>query len=119
MYLVAEDNMDNMQAEGAFLKDTCHLLEAWDGQAGGDQARLHKPDLILIDISLPVMDGIKALATLRADPVQAIIPVVALIPSAMKGNREEILAHGFDAHGAKPIDPEILTNTIQEVFFGK
>lgn len=57
--------------------------------------------------------------TLQAFLAFALIPVVALTPCAMKGSRAELLAYGFDAFVAKPIDPEILTNTIQEVLFEK
>ncbi len=112
--LVVEDNPDNLQTARALLQDRYTVIEAGDGRAGVEQARRHLPDLILMDISLPVMDGIAALAELRADATLRHIPVVALTASAMKGNREEILAHGFDGYVSKPIDESVLQQTIQE-----
>jgi signal transduction histidine kinase/CheY-like chemotaxis protein/HAMP domain-containing protein len=118
LILVVEDNPDNLLAVRALLGDSCRLVEAMDGQAGVEQARLYHPDLILMDISLPVMDGIQALKALRDDPSLRKIPVVALTASAMKGSREEILAHGFDAYVAKPIDVDLLKKTMREVLGG-
>ncbi len=113
--LVVEDNPDNMATLQALLKETYTLLEAADGQVGIEQARRHKPDLILMDVALPVMDGIEALVVIRADAALSHIPVIAVTASAMKGNREEILAHGFNGYVSKPIDYHLLEQAIREV----
>jgi signal transduction histidine kinase/response regulator RpfG family c-di-GMP phosphodiesterase/HAMP domain-containing protein len=116
--LVVEDNPDNMLTMRALLQNTCTLLEAADGLAGVELARRHVPDLILMDIALPVMDGFAALAAIRDDEALRDIPVVAVTASAMTGNREEILAHGFDGYISKPIDEELLRKTLSEVLNG-
>lgn len=112
--LVVEDNPDNMQTARALLTDLSTVIEATDGKAGVEQARRHLPDLVLMDISLPVMDGIAVLAALRADESLCHIPVIAVTASAMKGKREEILSHGFDGYISKPIDAEDLYRTVRE-----
>ncbi|MBK9964917.1 MAG: response regulator [Holophagales bacterium] len=115
LVLVVEDNPDNLLTARAILEDHYQVIEAVDGQAGVAQAIAHQPDLVLMDISLPVMDGIRALAAIRAEPGLGGVPVIALTASAMKGNREEILAHGFDGYIAKPIDAAVFLQTIQGV----
>jgi signal transduction histidine kinase/CheY-like chemotaxis protein/CHASE3 domain sensor protein len=117
--LVVEDNPDNMITVKALLKDDYDVIEAEDGQIGVKQAIDKNPHLILMDISLPVMDGIKALQAIRAIDELRDIPVVALTASAMKGNREEILAYGFDGYIAKPIDEDVLIKTIVEKINGR
>jgi len=112
--LVVEDNPDNMQTVRALLAETCTVVEAVDGRAGVEQARCHLPDLILMDISLPVTDGFAVLAELRADEALCPIPVIALTARAMTGDREEILAHGFDGYLSKPIDVDVFYQTIRE-----
>jgi CheY-like chemotaxis protein len=72
------------------------------------------PDLILMDISLPVTDGFTALEQIRADEALCLIPVVALTARAMAGDREEILARGFDGYLSKPIDEDLFHQTIRE-----
>jgi len=116
--LVVEDNPDNMTTVRALLTGSYHLIEATDGQSGIDQARIHNPDLILLDISLPVMDGFEVLDLLRKDECLMHTPVIALTARAMKGDREEILSRGFDGYLSKPIDAELLTQTIQRVLYG-
>ena len=74
--------------------------------------------LILMDILLLVMDGCRALQTLRADDTLRHLPVIALTASAMKGSREEILAYGFDRYVSKPIEADMLEKTIQEMLYG-
>lgn len=113
--LVVEDNLDNLRTARAVLQDNYRVIEATDGRAGVAQAQAHRPDLILMDIALPVMDGIQALAAIRADPNIRHTPVIALTASAMLGDREEIMAYGFDAYLSKPIDAPELLRTIQEV----
>ncbi|MHB1462308.1 MAG: response regulator [Armatimonadota bacterium] len=116
--LVVEDNMDNMRTTKALLNDHYQLLEAENGKLGVDKARSHQPDLILMDIALPVMDGFQALKAIREDATVCDIPIIALTASAMKGHREEILAHGFDGYVTKPVDNELLQKTLRKVLYG-
>ncbi|MFH0729848.1 MAG: response regulator [Pseudomonadota bacterium] len=116
--LVVEDNPDNLRTARALLEDNFQVVEALDGRAGVEQARRHQPDLILMDLSLPVMDGFEALAEIRENEALRHIPVVAVTASAMKGDREAVLARGFDRYISKPIDAELLRNTLDEVLCG-
>jgi CheY-like chemotaxis protein len=113
--LVVEDNLDNLKTARAVLGDDYQVIEATDGQAGVAQARAHHPDLILMDISMPVLNGIQALAAIRDDDTLRHTPVIALTASAMMGDRETILAHGFDGYLAKPIEAELLVKTVREI----
>jgi two-component system, cell cycle response regulator DivK len=91
------------------------LVEATDGQAGVAQALAHRPDLILMDIALPVLDDIQALAAIRAEAAPRLTPFIALTASAMNGDREEIPSCGFDGYLAKPIDETQLIQILWEV----
>lgn len=115
--LVIEDNPDNMMTVKALLRETCNIIEASNGEAGLDCARMFKPDLVLLDISLPVMDGFEVLAQIRKLEYLNRVPVIALTARAMKGSKEEIMAHGFDAYISKPIDGERLRKTIREILY--
>jgi len=117
--LVAEDNPDNLKTIRALLEDTCTVITATNGQEALDQARAHMPDLILMDISMPVMDGFDALAALRRDEAMRHIPVIAVTASAMAGNREQILSHGFDGYLSKPIDWKLLEEFIHKIRHAK
>ena len=77
------------------------------------------PDLILMDIALPEMDGIQALKAIRKDASLQNIAVIALTASAMTSDRESILAYGFDGYIPKPIDQAEFMHTIQQVLYGK
>ena len=112
--LVVEDNVDNMATARALLQDRYEIDEAQDGVEALAAARAFPPDLILMDIAMPVMDGIHALAELRKDHALRAIPVYALTASAMNGDRESILAHGFDGYVSKPIDHEVLLAAVGE-----
>jgi signal transduction histidine kinase/CheY-like chemotaxis protein len=116
--LVVEDNADNMLTVRAILDESCILLEAVNGVESVAMAKKHRPNLILMDIALPEMDGIEAFKMIRNDPILQHIPVVALTASAMTTDRESILAYGFDAYIAKPIDEQILFKTINEALYG-
>ena len=103
--LIVEDNPQNRLLMVDIL--TAHgyeVLEATDGEEGIAAARLHKPDLILLDMQMPVMDGMAAARILKADPETAAIKILAVTSFAMKGDRERILAAGVDEYIAKPID---------------
>jgi CheY-like chemotaxis protein len=113
--LVVEDNPDNLRTAKALLSDRYQVIEACDGKEGIRQARAHLPDIILMDIAMPRMDGLEALAVIRADEKLRHIPVIAATASAMKGDRETILAHGFDGYVSKPIDDELLKKILHEV----
>ena len=117
--LVVEDNRDNMVTVKALLDDKYTVLEAFDGHAGIELAKLHKPDLILMDIALPGIDGIEAFKIIRKDANLQYIPIIALTASAMIHDRETILAHGFDVYIPKPIDDKIFFKTINEVLYGE
>jgi signal transduction histidine kinase/DNA-binding response OmpR family regulator/CHASE3 domain sensor protein len=117
--LVVEDNPDNMTTVKALLADNFLVIEATEGKESILLARKHSPNLILMDIALPLMDGIEAFKTIRNDSQMQYIPVIALTASAMISDRETILAHGFDAYIAKPIDEKQFFKTINEILYGK
>lgn len=102
--LVIEDNAANMKLSRLLLLNAGHeVLSAVDAEAGLALARLELPDLVLMDIQLPGMDGLAATALLKRDPLTAGIPVVALTAMAMKADQERIeLAH-CDTYIAKPL----------------
>ena len=117
--LVVEDNPDNMTAAKAILADKFTVLEATDGKTAIKLAKQHSPNLILMDIELPGMNGIDAFKAIRSNARLQHIPVIALTASAMVSDRETILAHGFDAYIVKPIDETIFFKVINETLYGK
>ena len=113
--LIVEDNPDNLSTARALLAGDYELIEAMDGETAVKLAKMHRPDIILSDIALPVMDGIAVLAAIREDEGLCSTPVIAVTASAMKGDRETILAHGFDGYISKPIDAELMIKALREV----
>ncbi len=102
--LVVEDNAANMTLATFLLQSAGHtVLTAVDAEAGLTLARKERPDLILMDIQLPGMDGLEATALLKVDDATHAIPVIALTALAMKGDEERIRAAGCDAYIAKPL----------------
>ncbi len=116
--LIVEDNPDNLLTAKALLSDDFILYEALDGFSGVTQAIKHLPDLILMDIALPEMNGIEAFKQIRNNKLTQHIPIVVLTASAMKGEKEKIMANGFDGYITKPIDNELFFNTINSVLYG-
>ena len=113
--LVVEDNEKNMKLFRDVLTATGYqTLEATTGASAVALATEHAPDLVLMDIQLPDIDGIEALARLRADQHTASIPVVALTAQAMHGDRERFLAAGFDGYLSKPVDIVELVGTVRQ-----
>src|SRR4029434_4258228 len=99
-----EDNPDNMFLTVMLLQSAGHtVLSAIDAEAGLTLARHERPDLILMDVQLPGMDGLEATALLKQDDATRAIPVIALTALAMKGDEERIRAAGCDGYIAKPI----------------
>ena len=102
--LVIEDNAANMKLATLLLHNAGHtVLCAVDAETGLTLARASQPDLILMDIQLPGMDGLAATALLKQDPVTAAIPVIALTAKAMKADQEKSQVAGCDAYIAKPL----------------
>jgi len=105
LILIVEDNEKNLKLARDVLQfKGFRTLEAGTATAGIALAVLHRPDLILMDIQLPDMDGSAALDLLRAEPVTKAIPVVAVTAFAMVSDRDRLLGAGFDGYLAKPID---------------
>ncbi len=103
--LVVEDNPANLTLATFLLESSGHtVLAAVTAEAGLTMARAEQPDLILMDIQLPGMDGLEATAQLKRDRSTSNIPVVALTALAMKGDEERIRAAGCDGYIAKPMD---------------
>ena len=102
--LIVEDNPANMTLAVFLLESAGHtVLSATDAEAGLTLARDEQPDLILMDIQLPGMDGLEATALLKRDEATRAIPVIALTALAMKGDEERIRAAGCDGYIAKPM----------------
>jgi CheY-like chemotaxis protein len=90
------------------------VIEAANGAEGVERAREHPPDLIFLDIQMPVMDGFAAIGTLRSEPVPGLAKIIALTSFAMRGDRERIMAAGFDGYLTKPIDTRELPRMVRE-----
>jgi CheY-like chemotaxis protein len=95
------------------------IVLAHDGQRGVEKARAERPDVILLDMNLPVMDGWTAARTLRADPVTAKIPIIALTAHAMSGDRAKTLEAGCDDYHPKPVDFSRLLTQIDAALLAK
>jgi signal transduction histidine kinase/DNA-binding response OmpR family regulator/HAMP domain-containing protein len=119
LILVVEDNLDNLITVQAVLAGKYSVIVAVDGAEGVEMARKYVPHLILMDISLPGMDGIDSFHEIRKMPTLQKVPIIALTASAMTQDRETILSHGFDGYIAKPIIENELFDGIEEVLYGK
>jgi two-component system cell cycle response regulator DivK len=113
--LVVEDNEKNMKLFRDVLNATGYeTLEATTGVDAIALAAEHVPDLVLMDIQLPDLDGVEALVRLRADARTASVPVLALTAQAMHGDRERFLAAGFDGYVSKPVNIVELVGTVRQ-----
>ena len=102
--VLVDDDSTNIELASAILEQAGHQVQrASSGEAGIAMASATLPDLVLLDVQMPGMDGVEALRRLRADARTAGLKVVALTALAMKGDRERLLAAGFDAYVEKPI----------------
>jgi len=117
--LLIEDNPDNNITVKALLSGRFEISEAVDGPGGLEKARKLIPDLILLDISLPGMDGFEVLDEIKKDLNLKNVPVIALTARAMTGDRENILGYGFDDYISKPIENDLFEKSINEWFYGK
>ena len=107
--LVIEDTEDNRQIMRDLLTGAGYeVLEAHDGAAGVAAAKAHVPDLILMDIQLPILDGYEATRRIKATPELAHIPIVAVTSYALSGDEAKTKAAGCNGYVAKPFSPHLL-----------
>lgn len=112
--LIVEDNPKNLKlAEGILTRSGYTVITAEDGDAGLLQARQEMPELVLMDIQLPGMDGLTATKLLKTDPKTAHIKIIALTAFAMKGDRERMIAAGCDDYISKPIRYKEFLETVE------
>ena len=116
LVLIVEDNPRNLKLVRDLLGHAGHAtLEAVTAEDGLALARAHAPDLVLMDVQLPGMDGVEALARLRADPATQRIPVVAVTAFAMEDERARFAAAGFDGYLEKPISVREFPGQVAEL----
>ena len=114
--LLVEDNEDNRTIYRTILEHVGYTVaEAGDGETALQIARSLRPDLILMDISIPVLDGWEATKILKSDPETSAIPVVALTAHAMKADREKAAEIGCDGYLAKPVEPRLVVIEVERL----
>jgi two-component system cell cycle response regulator DivK len=112
--LLVEDNEDNRIIYSTVLRHTGYeVVEAVDGVQAVELARRIRPDLILMDISIPEIDGWEATKILRQDPTTSAIPIIALTAHALADDRERATAVGFSSYLAKPIEPRAVVAEVR------
>ena len=115
--LVVEDNKLNMKLVKGLIKiGKYRMLETNDAESGIDQIREKRPDLVLMDIQLPGMDGLSATKIIKEDPDLKDIPIVALTSYAMEGDKEKALEAGCAGYITKPIDTRNFLKTLSQYF---
>ncbi len=113
--LLVEDNPDNFELVRFLLERAGYqVLEAHDGQTGLDLARRELPDLVLMDLSLPGVDGWTAARELKADPKTASIPLLAITAHTLPGDRNRALESGFNGYISKPINIQSFADDITQ-----
>jgi two-component system cell cycle response regulator DivK len=113
--LIIEDNEQNSYLQTFILQKNGHeVIQSSSGEAGIARAAQELPDLILLDIQLPGMDGYAVAKALRSNPAIAHIPIIAVTSYAMTGDRERILASGCTSYIEKPINPETFHREISQ-----
>ena len=114
--LVVEDTEDNRQILRDLLDMAGYdMIEAHDGAEGLAKAAEHRPDLILMDIQMPVMDGYEATRRIKANPELKAIPIVAVTSYALSGDEQKTRAAGCDAYIAKPYSPRQMLAKVREI----
>ena len=116
LILLAEDNEANILTISSYLEAKAYrVIVAKDGVEAIAIAKEHSPNLILMDIQMPVMDGLEAIAQIRRDPSLADLPIIALTALAMEGDRDRCLGVGANEYISKPIKLKQLAVLIQEL----
>jgi two-component system cell cycle response regulator DivK len=118
--LIVEDNQDSRELVVKVLKSKGYLtIEAEDGEEALEKARAEKPDLVLLDISLPKLNGYEVAQRLKAMEEFQEIPIVAFTAHAMKGDREKVIVAGFEGYISKPVNIRELPDQIRYFIRGK
>lgn len=113
LILIADDRPSSRELLRVILERAGYdIIEAQDGEAALAEIRSRQPDLVLLDLQMPKLDGYGVLQAVRQDASLAQLPVVALTASAMRGDRERILEAGFTDYLAKPAGPDLLRDTV-------
>jgi CheY-like chemotaxis protein len=116
LVLLAEDNEANIMTISSYLKaQNYQILSAQNGREAIEMVRSHQPALVLMDIQMPEMDGLTAIAQIRQDPDFQSLPIIALTALAMAGDQERCLQAGATAYLNKPVKLKQLANMIQEL----
>jgi CheY-like chemotaxis protein len=119
LILLVEDNEDNRIVYSTILKHFGYeVSEALNGEEGIAKARTQQPDLVLMDISIPVIDGWEATQVLKHDPATKHIPIIALTAHALASDREKAMEVGCDGYLAKPCEPRAVVAEVQR-FLGR
>jgi CheY-like chemotaxis protein len=112
--LVVEDQIENLDLMVYLLRAFGHeTLVARDGAEGVAAITRDQPNLVVMDLQMPVMDGYQAASVIKADPAVSSIPLIAVTAYAMVGDRERIMAAGFDGYLTKPIDPQTFVGELE------
>jgi CheY-like chemotaxis protein len=114
--LIAEDNAVNRELLRELLEARGYdVVEACDGQEALAVIERAEPDILLLDIGMPVLDGFGVVRALRENPRLAMLPAVAVTAYAMQGDREKILSSGFDGYLSKPVDARVLAEELERL----
>jgi CheY-like chemotaxis protein len=112
--LIIEDNKANLELVEYLLRASGYAtFSARDGEEGIRAARKEIPDMIICDLQMPIMDGYGVVRELKKDPLLRPIPVIAVTALSMPGDRNNVLAAGFDGYLSKPIEPETFVRTVE------
>jgi CheY-like chemotaxis protein len=115
--LIAEDNAVNRELLRELLEARGYIVEeACNGQEALAMIAQSKPDALLLDLNMPVLDGFATMRKIREDPAMATLPVLAVTAYAMRGDREKTLAAGFDEYLSKPISPSALDAELERLW---
>jgi CheY-like chemotaxis protein len=113
--LLVEDNEDSRRVYRTILEHYGYeVIEAVDGEEGVRLARRERPDLILMDVSIPLLDGWQATRILKAEPATSHIPIIALTAHAMQSDRQMATEVGCDGYLAKPVSPREVADTVRQ-----
>jgi CheY-like chemotaxis protein len=114
--LIAEDNAVNRELLRELLEIRGYaVMESCNGEEALDQIAKTQPDILLLDLSMPVLDGFGTIERIRKNPSFRSLPVLAVTAYAMQGDREKILTSGFDGYLSKPINPAALQKELERV----